>query len=739
MSTRELDRLYDLLPAVYRVRDRPHGDQLRALLGVIGQELELLEADIDRLYDDWFIETCQEWVVPYIGDLLGVHGLLSVDDATFSQRGLVANTLAYRRAKGTAAVLEQLARDVTGWPGKAVEFFDLLSTNRAMNHQRRSDVSLVEVRDADKAELVGGPFERAAHLADVRHVDNARGKYNIPNVGLYLWRLQRYALERVDAAEVPSADPAHAGRHTFSPLGLDTQLFNVPRAEEELVELAGEANVPGPLRRRPLHDELDARRQAIADNTDVVELYFDDSEPVFEIVVSNPSVAGDTPKTIKSEEIVICNLSDPDSPPPEGWRRPPSTKRYERRDGGTRDFDILVGVDPVLGRLAFPAGDRYEAVEVSFSYGFPGDLGGGSYARDASIAAALPSPTDVTLQIGVFHDAPANHPSLKRTLGEALAEWAQWTASHERTTGVITVMDSRTYEEDLAIAVPARSRLLIVASDWPEDEPDELGRRLRRAGRLRPVGLRPHVHGRIDVTGTAPEGDFEPGELVLDGLLVDNDVRVRPGNLGALRIAHCTLAPGFGGLVGEARDDPGKRNSGLVLTLERTIVGPITLDDRIARLRLTDCIVDGASARAIQATALEIESSTVFGEMRARTLFASNSIFVDRVEVERRQTGCVRYCYLPLSSVVARRFRCQPADAAAADRVEPAFSSTSYGSPAYARLARSCPVEIGEGAEDESELGAYSFLKQPQRMRSLAIRVDEYLRFGLEAGVFFAT
>ena len=66
------DRLYALLPAVYRVRDAAHGQQLRALLRVIGRELQVLDEDIERLYDNWFVETCAEWVVPYLGDLLGV-------------------------------------------------------------------------------------------------------------------------------------------------------------------------------------------------------------------------------------------------------------------------------------------------------------------------------------------------------------------------------------------------------------------------------------------------------------------------------------------------------------------------------------------------------------------------------------------------------------------------------------------------------------------------------------------
>ena len=42
----------------------------------------------------------------------------------------------YRRRKGTAAMLEQLARDVTGWDARAVEYFELLATTQYMNHRR---------------------------------------------------------------------------------------------------------------------------------------------------------------------------------------------------------------------------------------------------------------------------------------------------------------------------------------------------------------------------------------------------------------------------------------------------------------------------------------------------------------------------------------------------------------------------------------------------------------------------
>jgi hypothetical protein len=40
-----------------------------------------IRGDVDGLYDDWFVETCAEWVLPYIGDLLGVQGLRPVPGA----------------------------------------------------------------------------------------------------------------------------------------------------------------------------------------------------------------------------------------------------------------------------------------------------------------------------------------------------------------------------------------------------------------------------------------------------------------------------------------------------------------------------------------------------------------------------------------------------------------------------------------------------------------------------------
>ena len=99
------ERLYQLLPATFRVRDASEGEQLRALMAVMEAQFDALEANVDGLYDNWFIETCAEWAAPYIGDLLGVRPLHT--GAGQSARPYVANTLAYRRRKGTPAVLDR--------------------------------------------------------------------------------------------------------------------------------------------------------------------------------------------------------------------------------------------------------------------------------------------------------------------------------------------------------------------------------------------------------------------------------------------------------------------------------------------------------------------------------------------------------------------------------------------------------------------------------------------------------
>jgi hypothetical protein len=245
------EQLYELLPAVHRIRDTENGEPLKRLLEVIAEQVGLVEDNIGQLYDDWFIETCEEWLVPYLGDLLGVRGLHQVQEAGFTQRARVANTLAYRRRKGTATMLEQLARDTTLWPARAAEFFQLLGTTQYLNHLRPANLRTPDLRQVDTLELLDSAFDRIPHTADVRHISSAeaaaigRGRHNIPNIGLFLWRLQSYTLT---AATPQPAGNALDGRFTFSPLGDPLPLYHQPETETTITHLAEETDVPDAIR-----------------------------------------------------------------------------------------------------------------------------------------------------------------------------------------------------------------------------------------------------------------------------------------------------------------------------------------------------------------------------------------------------------------------------------------------------------------------------------------------------------
>jgi hypothetical protein len=194
----------------------------------------------------------------------------------------------------------------------------------------------------------------------------------------------------------------------------------------------------------------------------------------------------------------------------------------------------------------------------------------------------------------------------------------------------------------------------------------------------------------------------------------------------------------------------GKENDRLDVSILRSIAGPIDLPDTVPELRIVDSVIDGEDNAAISApgSQVRIETSTIDGTSETRSLEASESLFSGVVIVERRQVGCVRFSHVPVGSRTPRRYRCQP-DLALKDikdpverasiqtRLTPLFTSTNYGDPAYYQMRPTCAREICTGAEDGSEMGVFHYLRQSQREANLRAALDEYLRFGIEAGIFY--
>lgn len=843
MTVVERKPLFDLLPAIYRIRDAEGDGSLQALLSIVDDQIDVIEGDIATLYDDWFIETCAEWLVPYIGDLLGVRNLQEIPSAKFSRRAYVANTLAYRRRKGTLAVLEQLAKDVTGWSAKGVEFFELLSTTQYLNHLRDHNLPTLDLRSPD-IDQVGTAFETAAHTGEVRSIASRRGRYNILNIGIYLWTLQPYEMYESEARHFGPGD----FRFFFEPVDLSAltvalPLLNSPEAESEIADLAEEVNVAGTVRRRALHDELEALRQAITDGTPEEErtrpVWFDIS-PVLQVRVGSES------EPIPPEEIVICDLSADSAG---AWRRPSDQKSYLSTSPGagtvasagstvtgtgtafddyfqmgdsiaagdqtiaissigsatgiqttapfnpplpagstyrrSRPHDIRVGVDPELGRIVLASGENHSELRVGYSYGFSGDIGAGPYDRRDSPEQWFEPP--VTIETGLdWHvgvskdpDPPAMAPNkIFSTLGDAIDEWKTVVGSlGTAPVGLISIMDNSTYDETLTgadkISTPMDGTLIIAAAEWPATEDAAGNVQPRKVGRVEPVGLRPHILGDIEVDGEAT-GTGDGGRVILDGLLIEGQVTILPGKLRRFSVAHCTFVPTRGGLLVRTSAVDGD-NEDLSVELLRTITGPIRAPATIESVEITDSIVDAAGdPYAISGPASTVGStttvirSTVLGRTKVRQVeLGSDSIFTKQVRTERTQHGCLRFSYLPrdpdphLDSRTPRRYRCQPdlalatetaarglnsvqdlpADVASAirSRVRPIFTDIDYGRPGYTQLMPVTVPEIGTGAENESEMGVWSHLMRPQRLGNLRTALDEYLRFGLEAGSILVT
>jgi hypothetical protein len=750
-------QLFGLLPAIYRVRDAENGGVLEALLSVIDQELGLVEENISQLYDDWFIETCQEWLVPYIGDLLGVRPLHPVPSAGVSLRAYTANTLAYRRRKGTVSVLESLSRDTTGWNARAIEFWKLLATTQHVNHVRLEAPGWASLRHASNLELIGGPFERVPYSADVRHIDTREGKYNIPNIGLFLWRLAAYRVTQGKAREVhPEVKP---GRYTFNPLGLDASLFNPPQSETDIAHLAEELNVPGILRRRPLYDELEARRAALLNSKTPDATYFAQT-PVFKVFEDGT--------LLKPEEFLICDFSDWDKPT---WV-PPNAKDSTK-----------IGIDPHLGRLVVLKGASQPAsLEVSYAYGFPGDLGGGPYNRRGTYDFRKGAPskqsdpnTGVQKMTSIWHDTAiwqfgvsqqktkVGAEQLTDKLETAIDEWNTWSAANPGQPGVIVLMDSGSYSAGpKPIEIPEGSQLLVIAADWPVVTNPVSFNKERRPGQFVTEDVRPCIHGDLSIIGQADPKSLDAGELLLNGLLIEGHLNVQSGNLKTLELHHCTIQPGPLSLSANGKNDQ------LHVVLERCICGVIDLPDAVRSLTILESLIDpegteGRPSEAIRAptVAATINASTVLGTTQTKTLNASDTIFEQPVTVIRRQTGCVRFSYLAPGSRTPRAYRCQPEleisrqleEAKNQDKVvdekivrgkvsgwlKPNYTSSQYGHPAYGQLTITTPRQIKRGADQETEMGTWRFLMQPQREDNLRIALDEYLRFGLEAGLIFVT
>lgn len=393
------ERLWQLLPAVYRTADTvgAGAGPLRELLNRIGAQVAVVRRSMDRLWADQSIETCDDWVIPYLGDLLGTALVTNLDPR--GQRLDVAKTIHYRRRKGTLAVLEELALDVTGWTAHAVEGFRRVGRTRhgldpavgpaAYPRASPADVAqllriegltglltsglaggFADLRSAHGATRAGTAFDESFHTADLR-----AGPIGLATLLVFVWRLISFPV----VAGTPVAVAGCPGQYVFDPTGRQVPLFlptpPVPDDFGTSWAPALEWQVPGPL-------------------TSSLETAIGGTRP------GGPPYPSDVPARYAL------------SP---GWQ--------------------VTSIWPELGRFAATAADSPPGpLAVSYQYGFPALIGAGPYDR-----ARLGDPPAVV--------APETLVAGGTVLSRLPA------------TGTVTIGDSLTYAE-LADAGPVVSLLV---------------------------------------------------------------------------------------------------------------------------------------------------------------------------------------------------------------------------------------------------------------------------------------
>jgi hypothetical protein len=676
------------------LQDKQQRGPLKALFSIIAEQVEVLEESLWQAYDDQFIETCQEWVVPYIGDLVAARGLFVFPNAKFSLRAEVADTLTNRRRKGTVSVLERVARDVTGWDANVVEYFLRLATTQYMNHVRPDNLSFIDVRNAEQR-FLNTPFDPDAHSGDVRNIASGRGKYNISNIGIFLWRIPSNPMEDSPALLLNDSPNFVDGRHYyFDAIGRNTPLFTFPATEDQPSQRATPLNVAMPISRRILNSNLDA--------------YYGPGKSIL-VEYTLPG------SPIPSLEIIACNLSDVTDSVGNviGWAHHPKD---------------TIGIDPELGRIAFPT--NYPAptsVRVNYYYGFSANYGGGQYSR------VLKSDQDVTIRV------PDQFATIQAALDSAVAQLVD-----PNVTAVVEIQDSDYYVESPSVTIPAGKNV-----------------ELRAADGARPVLV---LGNDFQVFGGSNSALQINGLLIAGSSVVvpDKDGSGNPNQLDKLELTHCTIYPKGTPQIGVVPAQPASPRllihaADVNLVVNYSIVGSIQTRDT-CQTAITNSIVDADSQTEVAYAAedmigpggkLMVTNSTIIGKVHARSIeLASNTIFAAQltpmdlwlgaVLADQLQEGCVRFSYVPPGSLVPRRYRCHPAPEDASV-VAPAFTSLTCGDPGYCQLAPQSGIEITQGADDQSEMGVFHDLYQPQRVANLRGSLLDYLRFGMEAGIFLAS
>jgi hypothetical protein len=764
------EKLWAMIPEVYHAEDAAgaHPNVLRQIVELIAEQAAHTRRSIDRLWEDQHIDTCDDWAVPYIADLVGTRLLPAIDSR--ARRVDVARTVHFRRRRGTPSLLEQLVRELSGWDVVLVEAFRRLG--RSPHRLDSFPLALgtvtgtpaggtANLRNGRGAELAPGPFDEFFRTPDIRRLRGAEGRYAIGKINFHFFRTTAFELNLVTPRSFTSGSVV---TFTFDPSGRDVPLFS----RSLPVTGGGLQSCQGPWGSLPASGSFVRTDDERCDARCTVTHQWQVAQPIpcrllseakyrFTLAEALAKLSSFTLsateaaalRTLSGFEFVsearlrrrLTDLGVSFTPEPAWYRE--LLKQFVTADSAKPklvpnsvsvrlgadelDFTQVTGgdlsslacqndpSDPEVRLLVDPARGRFSVLEGGeplvqrYFYGFVDGIGAGGYTRE------LPDPDGDPIPYPPDGEIPGFSGAAVMTLNGSRSYELRLDSSTPITNAVLQA-DQRT-----------RPYVLVRSEDVGSTSAADLTpsggeARLRIDGIW--IGTSADTRHELVVRRASPAGDFDWEEIVISNSTID------PGGVRADGTAIGTVA-----IVVASRVK--------LLRIVGSITGPIRVlidsdpdqSGFVERIEIVNSIVDATQIEpdsegkrmAISNAVGEVHLSgvTVFGDVQAERIFATNSLVMGELFAIDSQNSCFRFGAARPGDE-DRLPQTFPPRSVSLDIRPFYFVSMRFGDPGYAALSAAAPEALFSGAEDGSEIGAFSFLRRPIRMNSVATKVDEF-------------
>ncbi|HEV7876495.1 hypothetical protein [Bradyrhizobium sp.] len=218
--------LYDRIPALYKLADQraaqdvsPHRPELEDFVRVLAGPLAVLRQSIEESYADLFIDSANDWILPYLADMVGTRLIFPESDAN---RRDVRGTVGWRRRKGTPRMLRDLGGDLTGELVVTQEGWKRVQLAQDLD-LLRSERLVPDLRPPSIAERGYGPLDALMHAVDPRAISLRTGKYHPKHVVHWVHPTALFPLAYGTPADLTEAGDPDL-RYAFHPLGAQMPL-----------------------------------------------------------------------------------------------------------------------------------------------------------------------------------------------------------------------------------------------------------------------------------------------------------------------------------------------------------------------------------------------------------------------------------------------------------------------------------------------------------------------------------